>query len=543
MTVRSASRLLAVLLALAADGGARAEDPRVGEIHILRKDVFNPSVPRFDRFPYSWANALHVRTREEVIREALLFRPGDAFDPELLDETERNLRRLSFVAYASVVPAGGDSLRRDVVVETHDMWSTQFSLDLGKDEAESGDGESRFELKIEEQNLFGFGKRVELLYRRTDGKNGFGWLLFDPQLFGSRVTLRAYDRERSPGRERGLEIERPFYSLESRWGAGGATAFRSGEDRLFRRDTETGTFFHETRWSFAHVGRMAGERYRKLLLRTVFVREETDYSDLRASHGASPDSSILEAGEKTDYVGLSAAYGRFRFVEDEGIDFFDRVEDIERGAYAGIGAGPLWGSPNRWRLVSEGEWAGAFGGHRYGSIAAAFLCERRPSSWGRTSLGAAALYHERWAARFAVAARALWEEGWRLNPGRESFVDGPNGLRGYEDRSDAGSRRLLVNVENRFDTGLRLLTVALGLALFFDAGGAWDEDEPVRFRDVRSSAGAGLRLGLTKSKDGRTFRIDLARNLQDGSFRLDAGLGHLFLIGRPFTGFTRPLRP
>jgi len=533
---------LSALLIVAAAPLARAEEPRVEAIHILRKDVFNPSVPRFDRFPYSWVNALHIRTRENVIRRALLFRPGDPFDPDVLEETERSLRHLSFIAYASVVPGERRGNEQDVVVETHDMWSTQVSLDLGDGPEERAEGESFLEVKLEEQNLFGFGKRVELLYRRTDGENAFGWLVFDPQLLGGRWTLRAYDLARSPGQEAGIEIDRPFYSLDSRWGMGAATVHRSRDDRLYRRDREIGTFFHEDRRDYAHAGRMIGDRRRKLLLRALFLRQATDFSDLRPTEGETPDPSLLEAGETSRHLAISAAYGRFRFAEDEGIDFFDRVEDIERGAYAALSAGPVWGAPDRWRFGAETHWGTEIGSRRYASLEAASLVERRASRWGKTTLGAGALYHQKWAGRMCVAARALWDEEWRSEAGRELFADGPAGLRGRGDRGDAGTRRVLFNFENRVDTGLRFLTVAFGAALFFDAGGAWDADEPVRFRDLGSSVGAGLRLGLTKSQDGRTYRIDLARNLEDGSFRLDIGLGHLFLVGRPFAEFTRPFR-
>jgi hypothetical protein len=539
-TARRACVFALLLLATASGGGA--EEPRVATIHILRKDVFNPSVPRFDRFPYSWVNALHIRTREDVVRRALLFRSGDPFDPDVLEETERSLRHRSFIAYASVVPGERRGNEQDVVVETHDMWSTQISLDLGDGPEERSEGETFFEVKLEEQNLFGFGKRVELLYRRTDGENAFGWLVFDPQVLGSRWTLRAYDLARSPGREAGLEIDRPFYSLESRWGMGATTVQRSREDRIYRRDRETGEFFHEDRRDYAHAGRMLGDRRRKLLLRGLFLRQETDFSELRPAEGETPDSSLLEAGETTRHLAISAAYGRFRFVEDEGIDFFDRIEDIERGGYAALSAGPVWGTPDRWRFGAEAHWGAQLGSRRYASLEAASLVERRWSGWGKTALAAGALYHQKWAGRMCVAARALWNEEWRSEPGREFFADGPAGLRGRDDRGDAGARRMLFNLENRVDTGLRFLTVAFGVALFFDAGGAWDADEPVRFGDLGSSVGAGLRLGLTKSQDGRTYRIDLARNLEDGSFRLDIGLGHLFLIGKPFADFTRPFR-
>src|SRR5260370_1618761 len=65
--------------------------------------------PRSTLFPYTtlfrsargWvyraADALHIETRESVIRKFLLFQEGDPYDPTRLEESERNLRVLPFL--------------------------------------------------------------------------------------------------------------------------------------------------------------------------------------------------------------------------------------------------------------------------------------------------------------------------------------------------------------------------------------------------------------------------------------------------------------
>ena len=44
-----------------------------------------------------------------------------------------------------------------------------------------------------------------------------------------------------------------------------------------------------------------------------------------------------------------------------------------------------------------------------------------------------------------------------------------NGLRGYPAREFSGTRRVRLNLENRIDTGLDLLSLHLGLVTFFDS--------------------------------------------------------------------------
>ncbi|RPJ45791.1 MAG: hypothetical protein EHM19_04955 [Candidatus Latescibacterota bacterium] len=542
--MRTSVLIAGALLALVLPGGAGAEEVRFGRVHILRKEIFNPSVPGHNRFPYTWVNALHYRTRENVIRSALLFREGDPFDPDLIDESERNLRHLGFIAFASVVPADARPGEQDVVVETHDMWSTQVSFEFGnRNNEEAGEDANRIELTLEEENLFGYGKQVELSYRRSEAGSGFGWLVYDPQLFRSRWTLQVYDAGRSPGRDRGIVLEKPFYSLVSRWGVRAAYVLDSAEDRVFANDEEIGTLFREFRSEGAQLGRMFGPRHRKLLARILVARERKARSDFRPAEEAALDTVISPTEEEVRHAAIGLAVGFFRFREEEGIDYFDRVEDVELGGYLGLTGGPLRGAGGRARLSSEGEVAAKVREHAYVSAFGTVAADRLEGGWGRTSAGFALRYHQRIARRWAAATRAAWEEKWRAEPGDEFFADGPNGLRGYEERSDAGVRRFLVNTEGRFDTGLRFFTVALGAALFFDAGGAWDREEAVRFGDLRTSAGIGLRLGLTKTRDAKTFRLDLAKPLEGGGARLEIALGHLFFMGRPFSDFRRPVEP
>lgn len=522
--------------------GAGEGDLRVGEVIILRKEVFNPSVPGYDSFPFSWLNALHYKTREDVIREAILFGEGDPFDPEILEETERNLRGLSFINFASVVPGERRGEVQDVVVETHDIWSTQLSVDLNRD-ATGGEGGDELNVRLEEQNIFGRGKRFELGYHRTGDDDGFGWLYSDPQILGSRWTGRAYRRDLDDGKEWGGDLRRPFYSLDTKWGGGGRVLYDSGDDRVFREDREVGRFLRGFRWESAGVGRMMGDRYRKLLLGAEFIRERREYDDLRFPEGVTPDSTLLPEDDDLRHVALGVRIGKFRFVEESRIDYFDQVEDIELGGFGALSLGPVWNSPARWRLGSQLHVGFSAGDGRYGFLSSRLNSERHGDEWRRTVLSSDAKYYHRWSPRNTFVARLLWEEAWKVEAGREYFVDGSNGLRGFEGRSRVGQRRMLLNLENRIFSDLQWLTVAFGGALFGDLGAAWERDDAVRARDLHGTVGLGLRLGLMKIREAKAIRIDVARDLRRGAFLLEIDLGHLFLTGRPFGDFVRSTEP
>src|SRR5436190_278654 len=71
--------------------------PTIATIRIDREDVFDLDNPDERHLPFIWADRLHVETREYVIRRELLFQEGDPADPDVLYESERNLRRLVFL--------------------------------------------------------------------------------------------------------------------------------------------------------------------------------------------------------------------------------------------------------------------------------------------------------------------------------------------------------------------------------------------------------------------------------------------------------------
>ncbi|HXU30210.1 MAG TPA: hypothetical protein VN851_06510, partial [Thermoanaerobaculia bacterium] len=64
----------------------------IGEVTFRRGNIFDPSVPEENRKLFRAANHLHRTTREPVIEDLLLFRPGDGYSLQKVEESERLLR-------------------------------------------------------------------------------------------------------------------------------------------------------------------------------------------------------------------------------------------------------------------------------------------------------------------------------------------------------------------------------------------------------------------------------------------------------------------
>ena len=75
----------------------------IGEVKIRVGDVFDTSVEGESAWLYRTANKLHIETRPSVIRDQLLFKPGEPYRHRLVQETERILRANGYLYDAVVV--------------------------------------------------------------------------------------------------------------------------------------------------------------------------------------------------------------------------------------------------------------------------------------------------------------------------------------------------------------------------------------------------------------------------------------------------------
>src|SRR5215210_5403860 len=88
--------VLCLLLATAAS----AQPPlRVGTVTVRALDVYSSEEAGKGWF-YRVADRLHIETRQSVVEKFLLFHAGEPYRPELLAQTERNLRGLRFLKSA-----------------------------------------------------------------------------------------------------------------------------------------------------------------------------------------------------------------------------------------------------------------------------------------------------------------------------------------------------------------------------------------------------------------------------------------------------------
>lgn len=232
--------------ALAATGLEREPQPAgklLERIEIVREEVIGSGDP----WP-SLLNALHVTTRDPVVRQELLVAPGEPWDQARVEESARNLRQLSILALVRTVACKGSAPGRVVLlVVTRDLWSIRLNSAF----TVVGQVAQVLDLYPAETNLLGWGKSIALHLRAQQvdlgalavrDKAALGALWVDPRLLGSRVALTAsldlllagvlpcagrradgstWCSPRRPGELDGftaqLHLSRPLWSLAAEW--------------------------------------------------------------------------------------------------------------------------------------------------------------------------------------------------------------------------------------------------------------------------------------------------------------------------------------
>ena len=490
------------------------QEKRIRDVVIVRQDVF-PDVTGKPRFLYEWANGLHIVTRETVIRRELLFKPGDAYDPDLLEESERKLRALPYLGEVriEVEREGADFV--DVRVTTQDQWSTLLSWILN-----TGGGRTIFGGSVEEFNFLGLGKRifVQLTHEVSEGPT-LTLRYNDPQLLFSRWTAQAGFVSGPFIKNLTAQLVRPFYSLDTRWAFGLGGNVRDEILRLFEDGQEA------SRLRFENVGfemlgaRAFGTRYQKAKLQLSYRFQKRDFETIEGGTTTElPNDELIHA------LAVSGSLEFLGFVKERQIDRFVKTEDITLGSVTTLRLGrtglPFPVGVRRFELNFTSRHTYRLWQRQYLLFLLGFqTLFERDTIWSFRLR-----YYNRLSRRQTLAFNLEFDYGHNLERSRQFLLGGDSGLRGYPARGFSGNKRLLLNLEDRLFSHVTLLTVALGGVVFVDAGHVWREHEPFNLRDLNFSVGVGLRLGYTKSPNSRVGRFDFA-------WRLNGGGGFGFSIG------------
>ncbi len=193
---------------------------KIRSVRIMKLEPFGTTINDTTLTHEGWLgkglNALHINTRNRIIRNNLIFNTGDPIDPMILAENERILRSLPFINDARILVsrAGVDSV--DLLVITRDVFSMGFDMML------NDLNEGRIEFF--DRNFLGAGHEWEnhfLWDGDRNTKTGYEGIYRINNLWGSFVHARLNYYNAFGKKNYGLHLSRNFLTPRTRY-AGGA---------------------------------------------------------------------------------------------------------------------------------------------------------------------------------------------------------------------------------------------------------------------------------------------------------------------------------
>jgi len=480
--------------------------------------IFTPCTAQPPPFPVIRGITIqgNTRTRTEIIRRELLFTTGDLLDPDLVAETERNLRRLLFLGQVAIhVRQRNDGV--DILIQVEDLYSRALSPLL------SGElDELSYGLVALDYNFSGRGQIVRLTLDHQAVSGSSATLDYQiPRIFDQTHDLATTLGIGREGHEVDFTLSRPFYTLADRRAYGISLFSQENVQRLYAVQALTARYADcldgGSVWYTHSFGKST--KYR-----SHFRLSRTD----RRFH---PSSPYTYAPQDRRRVLPSAGFTIWqpRFEKARFIHALGRTEDLQMGSWVSLRFGlsrESLGSDRNFGLYQvqlSPRFKPCADGYSFATL---FLSTRQ---------GGHGFYHLFTLAEFttyarvrqshSLALRLRWDALHRPEDEAQLLLGVDRGLRGFSPRRFDGTRRFLFNLEAR-PTFYQHPFYVLAGALFVDGGTAWTPS--CASPHLNLSLGLGGRIGLPRVYDTPILRADLTYGWQDAAWQLSFGIGQYF---------------
>jgi hypothetical protein len=485
------------------------EGKTIRNIEYDNKSVFDKDDPKENNGLYMFLNKLHVNTRPIVVRTQLLFAEGDQFNQQKVEESERILRKRPYLANAYILPKSICADQVDLVVITQDSWALEPQVSMSK---KSEGTESGF--AISDGNIMGTGTEFTIGYEQNNDRNLISYDISNPHIFNSQISTRVFYADTSDGRDTIVDIEHPFYSLETPWATGFYTQDVTQELRIRHGDEEINRFRYQSMFNEVYFG-VATDVQDSHTQRWLIgmSNEEDKFFEM--------DETLLPVPQrrKAAYPWIEYQYLENRFGVFKNVNQIQRAEDIALGQNLRLRfgyAGTRFDNPDDVaRFI--GEYTNIIGMSEQHILEAGVTVDGRHHSKlegaDSTVLGLDLAYN------YFADEKNRWYLGFQYNVGQdlaqyeELTVGDITGLRGYPSDYQRGDERYVFTVERRYFSDIHIFNILrVGAVAFFDIGKAWGLEQ-YGASPTLSNVGFGLRLSSTKVRIGNVVHVDIATPL------------------------------
>ena len=519
-------------------------------------------------------------TDEDVIRRELLFEIGDAYTKDDAEESEQILRQKAYIGAAKITSQwDAESEKVMIHVRLTEDWSPplpSFNPTLNK---QSG----TFLLGIRQSNVFGSGHDTEVRYRRVSEigektRSFLTWQYKMPRLFHSHWNFEGAYIQQREGDSWAVVLERPQYTLKSRWSARFSLSESIGYSSWYKMGTPSDRFETSLYSASARIRRYFGDRDRQNYIGLWTNSRRSRHVLIEKLH----DSIAAPSNRDIKLVGITLGRKRVNYQKTQFIRRMGREENFFVGSEYAFSLGhasPFYGSDTTESYASIVGKSGWTRGEKILGTAVINLSTYFTKQIERSTLEVRTAwyykdifntgddiytvtngfrkeklfdFHQTFVAEFKTGL----EFGYH---GESQVLLGSfNGLRGYDYRQFNGEKMMLLRLESRTIFGGRIfakiddmiasaatfcakpfvnhpirLGLVLGGTVFADVGYIWNGQHTFDIRQPKRSVGFEMRGAFAKVSNAGIIRIQFAFPL-DPPFspslkpRFDFGLQRAF---------------
>lgn len=500
----------------------------IDSIIIDNQNIYSIETPDYDNFFFKLANKLHIKTKITVIEQEILLEPGSLFSNNLAEETIRNLRnRLKlYDAFLEIHILPNKHLK--IIIITIDAWSLRSGFEISRE-----GNENNFKAGLEEQNLLGFNKLLSFYYIKKSNEESYVESSYlDQYLLGQNIALRLNYKNNPINSNKRIIFSKPFYNLNQSFKFSFSFHTASGRYDIYN-DNINAVYYNYTgdddafellyrfgsyrqKYTFGLYYLYYNKRYFNKTVNPLFANEQNDY---------------LVKDSLYHKIETSFKYSNFSYITKNNIDGLGYTEDFTMG------------------FISVSKFARAFKAnfkqfdYNYTQFGLAYSFSNKTSllflSSGtllwfkndnviRNLSGISVQYYNQINNVFTTALRGFYVSDNIDNGTQTVTLGGTSGIRGYNRYYLTGNKKILINLENRFFSNIKFLSLVFGGVLFTDYGRIYKPDNQ-NINEIYSY-GAGLRIGFEKATQN-IIRIDFIRT-KSNNWEISIGTGQYFLAGR-----------
>ena len=497
--IASLAGAIAAVAPLAPGQAAAAPSLRIREIRIETHRIFDSA--EATSTVYRTMNALHWTTRPFVVRQNLLFKVGDSWDPKVISETERNLRATGLFRKVKIdsIPTDSGLIAR---VVTQDAWVLGIVFSI-----QSAGSQINYAVGFNARNVAGTGTQFQFQYGKNADRDSLLFGLTKDYIFGTKYDFQLFYDALSDGSSGYLNFGRPFRAMDTRSGWNFNTNGYNGRVlQFFDGDTTAQDTLRKS--------------YQVMSLNPAIALDASPTHYVRLGMYMQLQSTAFQpySAPPADLQdSLSGAFGPFlaaSFPRYEHVYYFQaggRREDLTLGYTATLG---LYVAPAQWGYGKTGL-GPAFllsSGQRFGavvvqeSLTVTSLYQKSGLDSGTVYGGVTAWIQPTPTSLLigyiggGAQKNGYPNENWDLGLGY--------GLRAFPQHAYTGNRMFITSAEYRWFVWPKLYKLfAVGFGVFVDHSGAWYSTSSPR---MGTDAGIGLRFSSITGNPGYVMRADAA---------------------------------